>query len=107
MLDLLIISFIVSFIIDISGIVSSIKKFIWKLFNKKIPYKDFDFKPFECSLCMTFWVILIYSMFNYNILYSLFFASLFAFLSTIITNLLKTIHIFIQKIISKIYDTID
>lgn len=106
MINILILSFIISFIIDISGIIQSLKRFIWKIFNK-LPYRDFPFKPFDCSLCMTFWVILIYSLFNYDILYSFFYASVMSYFSTHITNLLKTIHIIIQKIISMIYDKFD
>lgn len=55
-LELLMISVIVCFIIDISGIVESIESALskWLKGKAQIP------KPFNCSLCMTFWVGLIY-----------------------------------------------
>ncbi len=57
--DALIISIICSFVIDYLGVVENMKKYIWKWFNK-IPYQNFRFKPFDCSLCMSFWITLIY-----------------------------------------------
>lgn len=58
--ELLWISIIVCFIIDLSGIIDSIKHCIWKWLKGDVPYKDFSFKPFDCSLCMIFWIGLIY-----------------------------------------------
>lgn len=60
-IDLLMIAIIVCFIVDISGIIDSVKRMIWKwIFNDKIVYSDFRLKPFDCSLCLTFWCGLIY-----------------------------------------------
>ena len=56
--NLLMISFIICFIVDISGIIESIESALskWLKGKAQIP------KPFNCSLCMTFWVGLIYVM---------------------------------------------
>lgn len=103
-IEMILIFWINCYIIDISGIILSIKKGIWKIFNKNIKYRDFSMNPFECSTCMNFWIILFFCLFGgYNLLYSLSYASLFSFLSIQGTNLLKTIHIIIQNIISKLY----
>lgn len=61
-LDLLLLTIIVCFIVDISGIITTIKKFIVK-YIYKLPITNLDkisIKPLECSLCMTFWTTLIY-----------------------------------------------
>lgn len=60
-LDLLMITLIVVFIVDVSGVVTTIKKLIWRwLYGKTKSYVDFPFKPFDCDLCATFWVNIIY-----------------------------------------------
>lgn len=55
-LDIMLIATIVCFVIDVSGIIESVEWYLTKLIEKcvKIP------KPFSCSLCMTFWIGLIW-----------------------------------------------
>lgn len=55
-LDILMISIITCFVIDISGIIESIESILgkWLGGKAKIP------KPFSCTLCSTFWIGLIY-----------------------------------------------
>ena len=61
MLNLLFIQLIVVFILDISGVMDSFKGGLSKLLTKgKISKSDFRIKPFDCSLCTTFWAGLIY-----------------------------------------------
>lgn len=61
LLNLLIIQFITVFIVDISGVVDSIKTGIkWILTKGKMKDSDYRLKPFDCSICMTFWSGLIY-----------------------------------------------
>lgn len=61
MLEFLVITAIIVFIVDISGIVLVMKKKLWKWLYEKIPYKlDWSIKPFDCSLCLTFWIGIIY-----------------------------------------------
>lgn len=60
-LNLIIVAVIVCFIVDLSGIVASIKWGIWKHLFKKVGTPDsIALKPFECSLCMVFWTDLLY-----------------------------------------------
>lgn len=56
MLEVFFISVIIVFIVDYSGFIESIEASLKRYFKApiKIP------KPFSCSLCMTFWVSLIY-----------------------------------------------
>ena len=57
-LELLALAFIVVYIIDETGIVNSIKTLIKRWLNVK---SDITLKPFDCSLCMTHWVCLVYA----------------------------------------------
>ena len=60
-IELILIQLIIVFIIDLSGVVDSIKLFISKHLTKnKIVTTNFSIKPFDCSLCTTWWIGLIY-----------------------------------------------
>jgi len=100
-LNLIKLLFIVVFIIDYSGVVDYIKRLIWRIINgNKIEYKWFQLKPFDCSLCMSFWTILIYCLFNhYGVLNSLLFGTIGAYLASFLSNLLEYIFYLYKKII--------
>lgn len=85
--------FIVVFIIDISGVVEVIKKTIFRvIMGKNVRYNGFNFKPFDCSLCMTFWTISLYSIYNdIDVIQSIFWGTLFAFISMFVSYLLRKI----------------
>lgn len=60
-LSLLLIQVIVVFIVDISGAIDSLKSGLkWLLTKGKMSSSDYILKPFDCSLCMTWWACLIY-----------------------------------------------
>lgn len=105
MIDLIKIIVIISFIIDISGITISIKKLMWRLvMGKHIPFtNDFEIPLMECSLCITFWSVLIYSISNdVLIINSIFLAVASAYIVGFVTILLNTILDLFKLIISKI-----
>lgn len=86
-LDLFLITIIICFLIDISGIIETIEWWLskWLKVSCKVP------KPFSCSLCMTFWIGLIWiSIFDFT-LFNLLFVCLFAALSEEISNFIKII----------------
>ena len=60
MINLIIISAVVCFIIDISGIMDHLKHFLWKKYIKVGDYHNISLKPLDCSLCMVWWCSLIY-----------------------------------------------
>lgn len=103
-LDLLLITFVICFIIDISGIVESVKKLIS---TKLLGFKstDFSIKPFDCSLCMTWWVglIYIYCIGQMSIL-GVFVVAMFSFMASNITVLMLAIKDLIGSLINKIFD---
>lgn len=60
-LKLFLITFVVVFIVDVSGAIDSLKSALkWVLTNGKMSHSDYRLKPFDCSLCTSFWVGLIY-----------------------------------------------
>lgn len=60
-INLLLIQLIIVFIIDLSGVMNSVKLTLSKWLTKgKVASTDYRIKPFDCSLCMTWWVGLIY-----------------------------------------------
>lgn len=101
MLNLLLISLILVFIIDISGFVDTVKRLVWKwVFNGKREYQDFDLKPFTCSLCSTWWAGILYLCFTGFSWAMVAYVALLAFL----TPIFKDIMIFIKDLMIKIID---
>lgn len=60
MINLFLITLIVVYIVDLSGFIDSVKQFIWRHFIKVGRWQNVSFKPFSCSLCLSWWVGLIY-----------------------------------------------
>lgn len=109
LLELLCIQLICVLVIDISGFIDSIKYGISKILTKgKIQSTDYRLKPFDCSLCMTFWVGLIYIICMGQ--FSLFLLA-YILLLGIMTPIIKDIIILLKDIcifgINKIYDLIN
>lgn len=63
MINLLCIAVITVFVIDLSGFVEGMKQRYWKWLMGNKPYKGFSIKPFDCSLCMTHHICVIYALF--------------------------------------------
>jgi hypothetical protein len=100
-LNLLILSLIVVFIIDISGFFKTIAKhfYRWVFNNKKEMPEDFDwdnvfigFHILKCSLCATFWTGIIYLLATsaFTIL-NLGYVALLAFLTPVLKDALLLI----------------
>lgn len=91
-LNLLILQLIVVFIVDLSGVMTSIKHLIWKWLKGNKPYKDFELKPFTCSLCSAFWTGLIYLLITHSFTIPyIAFVALLAFLASTAGSLLQLI----------------
>lgn len=57
-LDLLLLTTIVVYVVDLSGFTQS-----WKgALSKWLKVKAVSFKPFDCSLCMTWWSCIVYAL---------------------------------------------
>lgn len=102
--DVLKIVIVIVFIVDYSGFVDNIKMIIFKfLLGRNMPYKEYSLKPFDCSLCMSFWTVLAYLIFNHmGLLDSFLIASLSGFTAKIISPVFKVI----EQITLFVYDCI-
>ena len=101
MLELLIITAIIVFVVDLSGIILVLKKKLWKTLYGIIPFKeDWSLKPFDCSLCMTFWIGLIYLIITGSVTIPFIgYVCLLSFLTPIIQEMLLTIKDLLIRLI--------
>ena len=92
-LRLLLIEVIVCFIVDCSGFIISLKSLILKMLHlPKSRPQDLTLKPFDCSLCMTWWTGLIYLLVTHSFsIISLAMLSMLALLSSNVSGILLTI----------------
>lgn len=113
LLNLFLITLIICFIIDCSGIMTDIRKLVAKTIYKKTKMKvdpnELKLKPIGCSLCMTWWTGIIYLLIigEFTIL-NLTFTALLALLASNISGFMLTIkdylasfENFLQKLIMK------
>lgn len=93
-LNLFILQLILVFILDLSGIMIDVKKFVWRFIYGKatidMSYK-LSLKPFSCSLCMTWWIGIIwllvtkeFSMINFG------YVALLSYMTTFSKDLILT-----------------
>lgn len=105
MLNYIYITVAISFIIDYAGVIETFKRFIHRMVNGKIEYIHFRLKPFDCALCMAFWITLIYSIYAGNgLILSIAIASLCGYSTTFISDALKLTYELFNKLLSKFYD---
>ena len=99
LLNLLLIAACVTLIVDISGIVDSIKYLIGKKLNIK-NYLEIKLKPFDCSFCMNFWVGLIYICICEFTLLNLFYILILSCFTSVIKDLILSIKDICIKILN-------
>lgn len=99
-LDLFILTCIVVFIVDISGFVDNFKSCLKKILTHGLlTNSDYRLKPFDCSLCMTWWTGIIYLLCTGNFTIPMIgVVALFAFLTITIKNYIYIIEGILQKI---------
>jgi hypothetical protein len=101
MISVLIIAFIIVYIVDYSGIILDLSKWLYILLHKgkKWNYQILK-KPWSCSSCLSLWITLIYLLLiGYTILNSLLLA---VFSASILNILIKRLYELIVRIINKI-----
>lgn len=110
MINLFILTCIIVFIIDLSGFVDEMVKLLYYKYIKVGDYHTLipKLKPFTCSLCLSFWVGIIYLLITrqFTIL-MIGYVCLLAFLSPIIGDILVMIKDVLNKVINLIYKLID
>lgn len=89
-IDLIAIALMTTLAIDLTDLIPTIKKQVWKVAMKEYKYRDFSLKPFDCSLCMTWWVCFLYLLITHTLnLYTMAYSLLLAFLTPFIRDLLE------------------
>ena len=109
--NILLLSTIIVFIVDLSGAISNLLKPIVKYFLHIPPHKDINLPLIECSLCVTWWCGLLYiciasiaNAFTFNqflILVSV--LALVSFLTPVIKDILVLIKDLIIRFIEVFY----
>lgn len=100
---------IVCFIVDVSGVMDNIKSAIFRfMYGKKVPYRDFSFKPLDCSFCMTFWCCNVWLLYKGEFtIFSLSLVCLLALISEVFSYFLFFIKDLFGWIINKLTDKIN
>lgn len=62
MIKLLCLAVIIVFVIDLSGFMDTVKRWIWKWLVKDRPYREYSLKPFDCSMCMTHHICVLFAL---------------------------------------------
>lgn len=97
---IIVIQIICVIIIDLSGFTESLLTAIsYFLTQGKITKTDYSIKPFTCSLCMTWWLSLIYLVITHNLSLLLI---LTALLAAYLTPITKDILILISDLAAKL-----
>lgn len=106
-LNLFLISIIWVLILDLAGFALTIDKLLYKIFYKGRAFRDdARFKPFDCSLCMSWWSCLIYLILTNSLtIFYIMIALLFAWLTTTEKDILIFIKDLITKLIDLLYNT--
>lgn len=100
MIALLYITLIVSFIVDYSGIIDTIKSALGKWLKCRVE----RLKPFDCSLCMTWWSCLAYIIIAGEFtLRNILLCALCALFADKVGEVISLVRDMITKIISVIY----
>lgn len=86
-LNLLYINIFVVICIDRLKIDQPLKRLWWRWVMRGVPYRDFSAKPFDCSLCLSWWVGLAW----------LVFADHFTFANVILDLVLATFNFVINN----------
>lgn len=93
-------SFVIVYIMDISGFLYSATKFLYNLFNPHKVYMGQSLpKPFGCFVCMVFWCVLGYLLYmGESVIYSFGLAAAMSFLSVLMSKLMRLVNHLINKI---------
>lgn len=104
-IELILLMMIVVYIIDVSGVVNSLKRLISNILTKGTIITDnYSLPLFGCSLCMTFWCGLIYLIVNQ--VFTIPYISLVCLLSLLTTptkDLLLGLREWLLRLTNRIY----
>lgn len=103
MINLLFISIIIVFCIDLSGAMDKLNIFVWNKLYKGVKYNGWTIPLIGCSLCCTWWAGIIYSIFT-----GIFSWGILTYIAllALLTPITKDILILIKDLLNKIIDII-
>lgn len=106
LLKLLIINLVVILIVDLSGFITNVKRFISTVLTKnKIKTEQFRIRPFDCSYCMTFWSLLLYVVITQQFTFiSVFYIVMITHFTDVTKQVLLLLKDIAIKIINIVYE---
>lgn len=107
-LEMFLLTLIIVFIIDLTDFVEHVKKWIWELvMGKNVKFVKYSLKPFDCSLCLTHWILAFYILFTNNLTISNYFlVCVFSMLTPVFKDVMITIREALILLVAKINDVI-
>lgn len=101
-INILLIATICVIVTDCTDFFEYVKHWIWKFaFNNSKPYRDFEIKILQCSLCQTWWLSLIYLIISHHITLPYITLSL---LAAYMTPIINTSLIFVKELCATFFD---
>ena len=97
------IAFSAVYIVDISGIMGKLNRVVFRaLYGGKMPLNGWYIPLLGCSVCVSFWAVLIYATFIAKIgfIYALALASLFGYIAPISGDILRVVRAKVMQRIS-------
>lgn len=108
MLDILFISIVIVFCIDLSGAMDKLNMLVWNRMFTGIKYNGWTIPLLGCSLCCTWWAGIIYMIFTGTFSWwMLAYIAIIAFLTPITKDILILIKDLLNKITEIIYNNIN
>ncbi len=99
MIDLLIITLILVYILDLSGLIGEMERILQKRLKRKVVIR----KPWSCSLCMTFWTGIAYLLATGSFsIPMLGYVCLLSFMTPFFNDMLLTIRELLLRIMNRI-----
>lgn len=100
-IDILLATLIVVFIVDLSGFPANCKEALGRWLNIKVGH----LKPFDCSLCMTWWVCIIIALVEHCLSFPvLAYIATLAFLADTIGMTMQIAKESIKKLLTTLYN---
>lgn len=95
-------------LLDLTDGMEAIKRWVWHYSMFGRPYKPYSFKPWDCSLCMTHHIGLLFLIFSGSLTLGLYVVLLFlAILTPATKNLIMLVRDFLDAIIFKLQSLVD
>lgn len=106
--ELLLLTITIVYIIDLSGFVSEMKIRVCRLIFRRKDYQPFSLKPFDCSLCVTWWVGIIYLYMHHSIsLQNIAYLAMLSFHADLIKEMIMLIKDCIGTVCNRTYNIIN